>query len=122
MITKINSVSLYVADQGRARDFYVNDLGFEVKRDADMGPMGRWIEVVPPGAQTGFVLADAAGFQKTDQVGKSADVILASSDVHELYTSLTAKGIPATEPEHQAWGTFIRITDPDGHVFVVSQE
>ena len=122
MITKINTVSLYVADQSRARDFYVDALGFEVTTDADMGEMGRWIEVAPRGAQTAFVLADAAGFQKTDQIGKSADVTLSCSDVQALYNDLRAKGVPVTEPERQSWGTFIKITDPDGHEFVVSQD
>ena len=122
MITRINTVSLYVADQSRAREFYVDALGFEVTTDADMGEMGRWIEVAPPGAKTAFVLADAAGFQKTDQIGKSADVTLSCSDVQELYNDLRAKGVPATEPERQSWGTFIKITDPDGHEFVVSQD
>jgi lactoylglutathione lyase len=121
MITKINTVALYVADQGRARDFYVDALGFDVTTDVDMGEMGRWIEVAPPGAQTAFVLADAAGFQKTDHIGKSADVTLICSDVQKLHDDLRAKGVPVTEPERQAWGTFIKITDPDGHEFVASQ-
>lgn len=120
MITNINTVSLYVSDQQRARDFYVDKLGFEVTTDADMGEMGRWIEVAPPGAQSAFMLADAAKFQKTDRIGDSADVTLSCSDVRALHADLTAKGVPVTEPEAQPWGTFIKITDPDGHEFVVS--
>lgn len=122
MITKLNTVSLYVTDQQRARDFYVNMLGFEVTTDADMGSMGRWIEVAPRNAQTAFVLADAAGFQRTDRVGDSADVTLRCSNVQELHDDLTAKGVTVTEPESQPWGTFFKITDPDGHEFVVSEE
>jgi lactoylglutathione lyase len=121
MITNLNTVSLYVADQQRARDFYVDVLGFEVTTDAAMGEMGRWIEVAPRGARTAFVLADAAGFQKTDLIGKSADVTLSCSDVHALYNDLNAKGVPVTAPESQDWGTFIRVTDPDGHEFLISQ-
>lgn len=122
MITKINTVSLYVADQGRARDFYVDVLGFEVTTDADMGEMGRWLEVAPPGAQTAFVLADAAKFEKTDLIGKSADVTLECSDLKELHDQLVAKGVQVTEPETQSWGSFLRLADPDGHEFVVSEE
>jgi lactoylglutathione lyase len=122
MITRIKTVALYVTDQKRSRDFYVQALGFEVRADADMGPMGRWLEVAPPGAQTTFVLADAANFQKTDVVGKSADVTLSSNDVNALHASLTAKGIAVTEPKTEDWGTFIKITDPDGHEFVVGQD
>lgn len=120
MISNLATIALYVSDQERARKFYADVLGFTVTTDAPMGPQGRWIEVVPPGAQTGFVLADAAGFGKTDRVGNSADVTLRCPDVRELHRDLTAKGVSVTEPEVQPWGTFIKFTDPDGHQFVVS--
>jgi catechol 2,3-dioxygenase-like lactoylglutathione lyase family enzyme len=121
MITNLNTVSLYVRDQQRAKQFYVDTLGFELTTDADMGPMGRWIEVAPKGARTAFVLADAAGFGKEDRVGSSADITLHCSDVRTLHAELAAKGVPVTEPETKEWGTFMKITDPDGHQLVVSE-
>lgn len=121
MITKIHTVTLYVSDQDKARDFYVGQLGFEVRREADMGPMGRWLEVAPESAGTAFMLADAAAFGKRDRVGASADIVLHTDDVEELHQRLTAAGVPVTEPDSQAWGTFIKVTDPDGLQFVVSQ-
>ncbi|HKT00334.1 MAG TPA: VOC family protein [Rugosimonospora sp.] len=120
MITKVNTVALYVADQERSRKFYADVLGFEVRTDADMGPMGRWIEVAPVGAETAFVLADAAGFEKQDRIGSSADITLTCQDVYALHKALTAAGATVSEPEKQEWGTFVRVTDPDGHTFVVS--
>jgi catechol 2,3-dioxygenase-like lactoylglutathione lyase family enzyme len=121
MITKINTITLYVSDQQKARDFYVEHLGFRVRRDEDMGPMGRWLEVAPDGVQTGFMLASAANFGKQDQIGASADIVLHTDDVARLHQRLIAAGLPVTEPETQAWGTFIKITDPDGLDIVVSQ-
>ena len=94
MITKINTVTLYVSDQQKARDFYVEYLGFRIRRDEDMGPMGRWLEVAPDGAQTGFMLASAAGFGKQDQIGASADIVLHTDDVAALHQRLTAVGLP----------------------------
>jgi lactoylglutathione lyase len=120
MITRINTVSLYVADQERSLKFYADVLGFEVRTDALMGPMGRWIEVAPPGAQTTLVLSDAAGFGKQDQIGASADITFRCDDVFALHKSLTASGANVSEPEKQDWGTFVHVTDPDGHTFVVS--
>jgi lactoylglutathione lyase len=120
MITKLNTVSLYVTDQERARQFYVDVLGFEVRTDAQMGEMGRWLEVAPVDAQTAFVLADAAAYDKRERVGSSADVTLSCDDVYALHKTLTEKGATVTEPEKQDWGTFLRVTDPDGHTFVIS--
>ncbi|MFC6022955.1 glyoxalase superfamily protein [Plantactinospora solaniradicis] len=122
MITNLNTVSLYVRDQQQAKQFYVDTLGFELTTDADMGEMGRWIEVAPKGARTGVVLADAAAFDKQDRVGRSADVTLHCSDVHALHAELAGKGVPVTEPETQQWGTFIKVTDPDGHELLISQQ
>jgi catechol 2,3-dioxygenase-like lactoylglutathione lyase family enzyme len=120
MITKLNTVSLFVSDQERSRRFYVDVLGFEVRTDAHMGELGRWLEVAPVGGQTAFVIADAAAFGKQDRVGSSADVTLTCDDVYALHESLTENGAMVTEPERQDWGTFVRVTDPDGHTFVVS--
>jgi catechol 2,3-dioxygenase-like lactoylglutathione lyase family enzyme len=121
MITNLNTVSLYVDDQERAKRFYVDVLGFEVITDADMGGMGRWLQVGPKGARTGFVLADAAAFDKRDRIGASADVTLRCSDVRALHAELTTRGVPVTEPETEPWGTFITLTDPDGHQLLVSE-
>ncbi|GAA5179071.1 VOC family protein [Rugosimonospora acidiphila] len=120
MITKVNTVALYVNDQEASRKFYVDVLGFEVRTDAQMGEMGRWLEVAPPGAQTAFVISDAKGFGKQDRVGDSADITLTCDDVYALHQSLAAQGISVPEPEKQDWGTFLRVTDPDGHTFVIS--
>ncbi len=38
MITKARTVGVYVGDQNRALDFYVNTLGFEKLTDEPMGP------------------------------------------------------------------------------------
>ena len=43
MITKLTHVCVYVLDQDRAYDFYVNKLGFKVHTDAPMGPGARWL-------------------------------------------------------------------------------
>lgn len=122
MIINLNTISLYVRDQQRAKQFYVDTLGFEVRKDADMGGMGRWLEVAPKGARTAFVLADAVAFGKDDRMGSSADVTLHCADVHALHAELAGKGVPVTEPETQGWGTFIKVTDPDGHDLLVSQQ
>lgn len=122
MITNIKTVALYVRDQQQSLDFYAGKLGFEVRTDSDMGPMGRWLEVAPPGAQTVLVLADGAKFGKPDRVGQSADITFVTDDVDGLYKELTAKGVTVAEPEKQEWGTFLRLSDPDGHEFVVSEQ
>ncbi|MBV9121246.1 MAG: VOC family protein, partial [Chloroflexi bacterium] len=56
MITRINSVALYVSDQDRAKAFYTEKLGFSVRLDAPMGPGSRWLELAPANGETSPVL------------------------------------------------------------------
>jgi lactoylglutathione lyase len=122
MITKMHTVSLYVRDQERAKRFYVDKLGFEVAADEDMGGLGRWLEVGPKGAETRFMLADAAAFDREDRAGSSADVTLRCDDVQALHADLVGKGVPVTEPKAESWGTFVTVTDPDGHELLIAQQ
>src|SRR5687767_11853112 len=48
MISRVGKVVMPVDDQQRANDFWVDRLGFELRRDESYGDE-RWIEVSPPG-------------------------------------------------------------------------
>jgi lactoylglutathione lyase len=120
VITELHTIALYVADQDRAKRFYVETLGFDLRADQPgMGAIGRWIEVAPKGAQTAFLLADAGGWGKPERIGNSADVTLRCQNARALHAELAAKHVAVTEPRTQRFGTFIDITDPDGHTLRV---
>jgi lactoylglutathione lyase len=121
VITRLNTVTVYVSDQDRSLDFYVGKLGFEKRADRDMGPSGRWIEVCPPGADTGLVLVRGDAFGKEDRVGSAADLIFVTGDVDEVHKTLATREVPVTEPQVQAWGTSFIATDPDGLDVLIMQ-
>ena len=50
MITRTKLISVWVSDQDKAYDFYVNKLGFQVNTDMTMDNGFRWLTVSPPGA------------------------------------------------------------------------
>src|SRR5690606_4779614 len=54
-ITQIRTMTLFVSDQERAKAFYVDRLGFDVRTDQAVGE-NRWLEVVPPKGGTAVVL------------------------------------------------------------------
>jgi predicted enzyme related to lactoylglutathione lyase len=56
MTTKIQSVSVPVADQDRALKFYTEVLGCDLRTDFEVWPGARFVEVVPPGSSVGIVL------------------------------------------------------------------
>jgi catechol 2,3-dioxygenase-like lactoylglutathione lyase family enzyme len=120
MIIRLNNVPLYVTDQERSREFYVDKLGFEVRTDAEMGPGRRWLEVAPVGAQTGFAILKGEDFENVT-IGGSAPATLSATDVTALYEELTAKGVAVTAPMTEPWSTWVKITDPDGWELIVGE-
>jgi len=56
MTTRVQSVSIPVADQDRALAFYTEVLGCKLRIDIEVWPGARFVEVVPPGSSVGLVL------------------------------------------------------------------
>jgi catechol 2,3-dioxygenase-like lactoylglutathione lyase family enzyme len=59
-IDAVRVVSNPVSDQERARDFYVEKLGFELIGDDDSVPGIRWVNVAPREASTALTLVREA--------------------------------------------------------------
>lgn len=119
MITHVSVAVMYVSDQDASLDFYVNKLGFN-KIDEEMWPGARWVEVVPPKGQTSIVLSSAAAFDK--EPGEGAYLTLACDDIHATVRELRELDVTVTDPVEEAWGTYIKATDPDGHQVQISQK
>ncbi|WP_433721944.1 glyoxalase superfamily protein [Nocardia sp. CA-129566] len=115
-ITHAKVVTVPVSDQERAKDFYVDTLGFELLVDQQMGPV-RWLQVAPKGAQTAFTLASAEqGFTP----GSSSGVILETADLDADCAVLTKAGAQVEGPTELPWGRQATLTDPDGNRFVLA--
>src|SRR5438045_8986322 len=95
MITRIQSVTLYVNDQDAAKAFYTQKLGFAVRLDAPMGPDSRWVELAPGNGETSLVLMKPAEQMPGADLAKSmigswATFIFAVADINATYKELTA--------------------------------
>jgi lactoylglutathione lyase len=121
MINRVKIVGVCVRDQAKARAFYTEKLGFEVRRDDPMGPNARWLEVAPKGADTTIVLFTPSGLES--RIGTFANVVLECDDADRTYQELSARGVEFKEkPTKQPWGTIQALfTDQDGNTFVLVQ-
>lgn len=127
MISKVGSVSLFVSDQDRAKDFYVNKLGMELRNDAPLypGATARWVAVAPKGAQTEIILyvPDENWEHYRQVVGKSQALTFNVTNIQELVANLKAKGVTVLqEPEAQPWGTFTMIQDSEGNSLILVEQ
>lgn len=121
MIKHVSLTTVYVTDQDKALDFYVNKLGFEVRADATMGDM-RWIQVAPRGAVTSIGLAHGYGGWSADKVGQFTGIGLEADDLEATYRELSSRGVEFTEkPTQQPWGLQSQFVDQDGNGYVLGQ-
>ncbi|MGH3423800.1 MAG: VOC family protein [Nocardioidaceae bacterium] len=118
-ISSVQLFSLPVRDQDRARDFYVDVLGFELLGDNPMGPDMRWVQVAPPGAQTSITLVT---WFDTMAPGSVKGTVLETDDLEGDVELLRSRGVKvAGDIEEQPWGRFVTFDDPDGNGIVLQE-
>ena len=118
MISRVAAAILAVADQDVMAAFFVEKLGFATTTDAEMWPGARWVEVAPPGAATGLVLSPAAAFDRDPDT--AYPMTFACADPATTAAELRAAGVEVTDPVSEPWGTYIRVTDPEGRQLLVN--
>ena len=134
MITKITHVCVYVLNQDRAYDFYVNKLGFKVHTDAPMGKDARWLTVCPPEQPeleiTLFLVAEGDMFTKetvetmTDLIKKGTfgAAVFTCNDLLATYEELKTKGVVFKKPPtREFYGFEALFIDDSGNWFSLSQ-
>jgi catechol 2,3-dioxygenase-like lactoylglutathione lyase family enzyme len=110
-IAHINVISLPVTDQDRARDFYVNTLGFELVADTPVGPGMRWVQVRPQHGQASITLVT---WFDTMPAGSVKGTVLETSDLDGDVAGLQARGVTIDGGIQAApWGRFVTFDDPD---------
>lgn len=124
-IVRVGNVSVFVSDQDRAKTFYTEKLGLELRMDQPLypGASARWISVAPQGAETQIVLylPDENWEHYRQVVGKSQAITLEVTGLSAVYRDLSARGVKFVhEPDRQPWGTYATIEDSEGnHILLV---
>jgi lactoylglutathione lyase len=124
MIDAVATICIFVSDQDRAKAFYTEKLGFELREDAPMGP-SRWIAVAPAGARTEVILykMDENWEHYRQVMGKSQAITFNVTNMAATHADLKAKGVRITqEPDVQPWGTFMMILDEDDNGLLLVEQ
>ncbi|HLY29094.1 MAG TPA: VOC family protein [Aggregatilineales bacterium] len=123
MFKAIGTVCLFVNDQDKAKAFWVDKVGLELRSDMPMGP-SRWVAVAPKGSYTEMILykLDENWEHYRNVVGKSQAITLDVTDMSKVHDELKAKGVKfVLEPEKQMWGTQAIIQDDEGNQVILIQ-
>lgn len=125
---------VYVLDQDRAYDFYVNKLGFRIHTDVPMGKDGRWLTVTPPEQPeleiTLFLVAEGGMFDNESvammrqliQKGTFGAAVFTCNDLMATYEELKAKGVVFKKPPTKEFYAYEALfMDDSGNWFSLSQ-
>jgi catechol 2,3-dioxygenase-like lactoylglutathione lyase family enzyme len=116
-LRKVQLFSVPVADQDRAKAFYVNTLGFELVADTTMGPDERWVQVAPRGAETAMTFVT---WFETMPPGSLKGIVLETDDLDADVAALRGRGVAIEGGIQEApWGRFVTFDDPDGNGIVL---
>jgi predicted enzyme related to lactoylglutathione lyase len=117
-VTHVLLLSVPVSDQDRARDFYVDVLGFELVRDEAMGPGMRWVQVAPRGAQTSLTLVT---WFETMPAGSLTGLVLETDDLDGDAARLTERGVALVNGgiQQAPWGRYVQFADPDNNGLIL---
>jgi catechol 2,3-dioxygenase-like lactoylglutathione lyase family enzyme len=116
-ITHIQLLSLPVADQDRAKGFYVDKLGLDLVADNHLGPAQRWVQVAPKGAGTAITLVT---WFETMPPGSLKGLVLETDDLDADVAALADRGVAIPDGIQDApWGRYATFDDPDGNGIVL---
>ncbi|GIJ46443.1 hypothetical protein Val02_33290 [Virgisporangium aliadipatigenens] len=133
MITNISLVTVYVLDQDKALDFYVNTLGFETAVDITMGEGFRWVTIRHPSQPELEVTLmvpgppldeEAAAFVRRQlEKGGMGGLGLAVDDCRKTFEELSAKGVVfIQEPADRPYGVEAVLRDNSGNWLVIVEK
>jgi catechol 2,3-dioxygenase-like lactoylglutathione lyase family enzyme len=132
MISRLNHVSIFVLDQDRAKDFYTEKLGFEVRSDATLDGF-RWLTVGSPNqkdldillaypAPPMFSEEDAEVVRGLVAKGALGGGVFETNDVQKDFEHLSAKGVTfLQEPADRPYGIEALFRDDSGTWFSLTQ-
>jgi catechol 2,3-dioxygenase-like lactoylglutathione lyase family enzyme len=132
MIKRISHVNVFVLDQERAKKFYTEKLGFEVRSDTTMDGF-RWLTVgsrnqpdvdllLARPAPPMFNEEDAESLRGLIAKGSISGGVIETDDCRRDYEDLRAKGVTfLQEPADRPYGVEALLRDDSGNWFSLTQ-
>jgi predicted enzyme related to lactoylglutathione lyase len=115
---KIELIPLAVTDVDRAVEFYGTQVGWSVDFDQVVHEGLRFVQVTPPGSACSVCFGVGLDMMPEGS-SQMIQVVVADADAAREY--LVARGVECSEVDEQAWGRFVRFTDPDGNRWALQQ-
>ena len=132
MIKRLSHVNVFVLDQDRAKHFYTEQLGFELRNDSVLDGF-RWLTVGPKEQRDLAILLaypappmfspeDAEALRALVAKGSMGGGVIETDDCRATYAELSAKGVTfLQEPADRPYGVEALFRDDSGNWFSLTQ-
>src|SRR5262249_55889610 len=114
---KLELVTVPVSDVDRAKQFYVEQVGFEADHDHVVQEGLRFVQLTPPGSACSIAIGEGL----TDLPPGSAQAQIVVADVEAARSELLSRGVEVGEVQTFPWGSFVFFNDPDGNRWSLQQ-
>ncbi|HYH63015.1 MAG TPA: glyoxalase superfamily protein [Solirubrobacterales bacterium] len=115
---KLELVPVPVTDVDRAKEFYVDKVGFSDDEDHTVTEEMRFVQLTPPGSACSISIGKGI----TEMTpGSVQGLQLVVSDIEEARADLAGRGVDVSDVQDFPWGRFVFFADPDGNGWAVQQ-
>ncbi|MGI8855065.1 MAG: VOC family protein [Thermomicrobiales bacterium] len=127
---KLELVLVPVSDVDRAKEFYIEQAGFNLDVDHRAGDDFRVVQLTPPGSACSIVLmrnTEAAGSVQGLQLvvadidAARAALVERGTDVSDLFHFEAGGQMPGPDPQRSDYNSFLSFNDPDGNGWLVQE-
>jgi predicted enzyme related to lactoylglutathione lyase len=115
---KLELIQVPVSDVDRAKDFYVNKVGFNEDHDHQVNDEIRFVQLTPPGSACSIALTTGAHAMEP---GTVEGIQLVIDDADAARADLAERGVDVSEVQDFPWGRFVFFKDPDGNGWAIQQ-
>jgi predicted enzyme related to lactoylglutathione lyase len=115
---KLELVAIPVTDVDRAKDFYVNQAGFNLDHDHTVSDDIRFVQLTPPGSACSIAIGKGVTDAEPGSV-RGMQVVVVDADAARA--ELVGRGVEASEVQEFPWGRFTFFSDPDGNAWSVQE-
>jgi len=115
---KLELVAIPVSDVDRAKEFYVDKVGFNADHDHQVSDELRFVQLTPPGSACSIALG--TGIVEAPP-GSVKGLQLVVPDADAARAELLERGVEVGEVQAFPWGRFVFFEDPDGNGWSVQE-
>jgi predicted enzyme related to lactoylglutathione lyase len=114
---KLELVNVPVTDVDRAKEFYVDKVGFTLDHDHQVNDEIRFVQITPPGSACSISIGTGLGEGVAPGSVQGLQVVVA--DIQAAHDHLAERGVEVSDVHNFPWGDFVFFSDPDGNGWAV---